>query len=369
MPRGHSPASDAGIVVEVLRREEQLEAIEPEWAALAERVGSRAFTRPFWAIPWWHHLGRGRLLVATARESGRLVALAPLYVRRLAGLEEVRFLGHGLGAVSELVVEVGHEAAARQLWRTVLHGRYAQLLEYDERGAGLIELRSVSGANVRVSPRDLCPVVRVKESFDSYWSGRDRELARILRRADRSLAGREYRMELITEPHRLREALPQVVAVHDAADRRHEREHLLAGGWVAFTKALLARAAEVDALRLFIGRVDGRAISFAVTFRETAGLAMWLNRFDPEFKDLAPGHRLLGAMVRHVFDEGLDRLDLLIGDSRYKRLWADEHYETLTVDAASSRARLAIGQRALGTVHRMAHRGAREGRRPVATSS
>ena len=50
--------------------------------------------------------------------------------------------------------------------------------------------------------------------------------------------------------------------------------------------------------------------------------------------DVAPGHlSLLQEMVHHACDNQLEYIDLLIGDFRYKRLWADESYRTLDVIA------------------------------------
>ncbi len=41
--------------------------IAPEWEALADTVGAGPLARPSYALSWWRHLGRGRLLVATVR--------------------------------------------------------------------------------------------------------------------------------------------------------------------------------------------------------------------------------------------------------------------------------------------------------------
>ncbi len=91
----HDPAEAADLVA--------------EWDELAEACGTGPLSRPRYALGWWRTLGRGRLLLATARVDGRLVVLAPLHERRAWPVRRVRWLGHGLGTVAEMLVLPGHE--------------------------------------------------------------------------------------------------------------------------------------------------------------------------------------------------------------------------------------------------------------------
>jgi GNAT superfamily N-acetyltransferase len=90
------------VALETLVDPAQVEAIAPEWEALAAKGGEGAFFRsPTWLLPWFRHFAppmEAELVILTAREEGVLVGLAPLYERtaRLTGgvkVREIRLLG------------------------------------------------------------------------------------------------------------------------------------------------------------------------------------------------------------------------------------------------------------------------------------
>jgi CelD/BcsL family acetyltransferase involved in cellulose biosynthesis len=339
------------MTIRTLTSAEQLLGAREAWYELAAQRRSRAFTHPFWCIPWYLRLCKGRPFVITVTEGGALVALAPFFERPFPGLGLVRFLGHGLGAVSAPLVAIGREEVLCEIWSAALSGRrFLDLMEYDSTGSGVQALLSLDGRQHSVVKRDVCPVIRLGRSFESWLDGSDKELRRILRRAERALgaSGAEYRVEVVTELDRLRSVLPEIVAVHDAAEAANPRQHLLADPWAAFTRDMFRAAADVGRLRLFVGRVDGRAVSFMVMLLGAGTMAMWLNRFDPAFAWISPGHLTLRAVVEHAIAEGLDEVDLLLGAPRYKRLWCKESYDTLTVHAASSSAAFRMGRMMLG---------------------
>ena len=341
--------------MEVVRDANRLSALGPAWAELADAAGARAFARPAWCRAWWEALGRGELAVVTVRSGTDLVALAPFHVRRRAPMYPVRFLGHGLGAVSAPVVEPGATDAAARLWDAVLgRRRVLDLIEFDERTESLTTLQDGPWA-VRIEPRDICPVIRLSSDFDGYLASRSSDLRRILRRAHRRLEGRrvEHTVEVASDPDAVARLLPDVVRITDAAEAAKPRQHLFEGRWAGFTRTLLSSAAAVGDVHLFVGRVGGEPSAYAVLLRDGGGLAMWLNRHDPAFADVAPGHLLLHEMVRHGCGHGVTHLDLLIGDDRYKRLWANDRYQTLTVTAALGRRELALAERQAAAVERI----------------
>jgi CelD/BcsL family acetyltransferase involved in cellulose biosynthesis len=137
--------------------------------------------------------------------------------------------------------------------------------------------------------------------------------------------------------------LPAVTRTFDAAERNNPRQHLLGPQWGPFTKAMLTAAARADALRLFVGWVDDRVASFIVALRDEHQLALWLNRFDPEFADIGPGHLMLKTMVEYGFDHDVERIDFLLGDFRYKRSWCTDSIDTVTVTGAQRRSTVLTG--------------------------
>ena len=326
---------------------DELGALRAQWDELADAAGATIAARPFWCLPWWRALGRGGLLVAVAERGEELLALAPLHERSLFGARVVRFLGHGVGAVSELLVRAEEEDAAAAVWREVLRprGRSLQLVGYRDGAAGLASLRR-EAAVVRAAVDDRCPVVELEGGLVTFLAGRRKRLRATLRRADERLAeeGIEHRVEVVSDPDGLEQALGEMRRVHDAADAGRRRQHLLAPPYDGFTVEMLRGASRAGRLRLFLGRLDGTVVSYDAAFVSGTRLETWLGRFDPSYRDYAPGHLSLRAMVAQGFDEGLAALDLGLGDDVYKRHWSQEGYATLVVEAAGSRPALALGR-------------------------
>ena len=339
------------VKLRVLTSGDELASLRQGWDELNEAAGARPFTGWSWCSTWWRHLGRGRLNVVVCEESGVPVALAPLHERWRLGLRLTRFLGHGLGSVSEVVVAPGHEDAGMRIWKHLLSSpnRFLELLEYDAHHAGLVNI-ALASASTQVEVRDRCPVIALKGSWDEYLKSRSKSLRRALRVGEQRLAdeGSEHRTEVVTTPERLEAVLPEVKSVYDLAERAAPRQHFLAGPLAGFTRQLLGLAAEEDRLRLFVSRVDGKPVSFDMAFAAGRRLSVWVGRFDPAFAQLSPGHLSQRAIMERAFEEGHDEVDLLLGDHAYKRRWSTGEYETLSVYAASTGLGLGAGRALLG---------------------
>jgi CelD/BcsL family acetyltransferase involved in cellulose biosynthesis len=343
--------------VRVLTSLEELEQSRHSWDELADAAGARQFTRWSWCSPLWRHLGRGRLCVIVCEEDGLLVSLAPLHERQLMGLRFTRFLGHGFGTVSEILVAPGHDRAAAYVWDHLLASpnRFVELLEYEAGRGGLAALAMRGDALTRVRGRDRCPVIELSGSADDYLRSRPKSLRRALRVAEQRLAeaGTKHHTEVVTTPERLDAVLPEVVSVYDLAEQATPRQHFLAGPLAAFTRELLHRSAEEARLRLFLSRVDGVPVSFDIAFAAECRLSVWVGRFHPGFAHVSPGHLSQRAIVQRAGCEGLTEIDLLLGDHAYKRRWSTSEYETLEVTAAPSTMSLWAG-RAILSMREMA---------------
>lgn len=335
------------IDVRVLRTLDDLEGVRPAWQALADAVGAGLFVRPAWCEPWWRHQGKGELHVVVATDGPDLVGLAPFHRRSVGPLRVLRFLGHGLGPISGLLLAPGREPeAARAIWREVLRDRRAFLELLDHRAdlPGLDELRAEAG-RVVVEDREVCPVIDPGDDVAAYLAGRSKNLRRTLRKGDEALAeaGGPLVMELATPTD---EVVDEVARLYAAAERENPRLDVFDARHGPFTRELLAAAERDGRLRLFVGRVDGRAATVDLGFRTGDAVGLWAGRYDPADRAWSPGHLALREIVRLSAAEGAS-VDLLLGDAQYKRMWATGEYGTSTVTAAASPLVHAAGVRIL----------------------
>ncbi len=343
--------------IEVLRTVEQVDRIEDEWDALARRCGGAPFTLPAVAMAWWHRRGQGRLRVVTVRDAdGALRALAPLHERRLGPGTAVRWLGTGLGAVGEVVAAPGDETAAHAVWTTVRpHRDVLDLHTCRADGTGLRDLTAATGLRVRATPTERCPVIDLSaiEGPAAHIEGR-RYLRKKLNRYDRIVeaAGLPFGIEVVADADRLTAVVPELDAVHDAAEAARPRQHLLAAPWRAFTLDAMERAARRGQLAVFLARQGDRPVAFDICFRVGSRLGNWLGRFDPVAAEISPGHLLLRRELEWCADQGITTFDLLVGEDEYKMRWATGTYETAHLVGGTPLA-LAVGHRALDARDRL----------------
>ena len=320
-----------------------LQAVAGEWGALCDAAPAGPFGIPAVALAWWDHLGRGRPLVVTARDAaGRLVGLAPLHERRLAGLDVVRWLGFGLGAVGEVLTAPGVDDVSVAIWQHLSGSprRVLQLIEYRHGGQGLDALRRSAAWQVGAELRDACPVVDACGHADvaAFLAEPGRRklrqnLARYDRQADRD------EVALTVGVHTTAEAIEGVVGdltvIHDTAEEAHPRLHFLAEPWRPFTIDALRRCAAEGRVAAFIVRLGGRPVGLHVVLTTGSTAYAWLARYDPSASAYAPGHIMLRAVVGWAIERGFPTLDLQLGDDPYKLRWSSSTYDTVGVLAAA----------------------------------
>lgn len=330
----HAPTP--GPVVEVVDDLDDATALAAEWESLADRCGAGPLMRPQHALTWWKHLGRGRLLVVCVRQAGRLVALAPLHERPLGPLRVVRWLGHGLGTVAEVLVEPGQEAQAALVWEELAGARRVwELVECRDGAAGLPAAGGRRGSRrTTVRERDLCPTADLSAGLEGLVrrTGK-KKLREKLKRCDRILArtGSTYRTDVATDPAELAAQLPDLRAVVDAAEADRSRLHLLRPPYEGYVLEYLRDGVATGRAVSLVGYVDDQPATAQVWLRQGETLSLWIARFDPRFSELSPGHLLYRDTYAWAESAGVTRIDLLLGDSQTKRLWTTDSYATLEV--------------------------------------
>lgn len=341
-PDGAAPLVRAQLTVQVVDSAVDAEALVPEWRELAAVAGTTPFTGPDYGLTWWRHRGRGRLHLVTVRSAGRLVALAPLHVRPIAGLRVVRFLGHGLGTVAELLVRPGYGAAATAVWAHLATDRriLLELVEYRDDGAGLAELRRSAYLHTSATLRDVCPVIELDgvaaagDLLDRLH--RRHPMRRSVERGERRMAesDRTLSVDVAEDVDALRALLPAVTEIFDEAETHRPRLHLLRPPWQAFLVELLETLTARRQATLFLARIDGAPAGFEITVDDDTTVHHWLSRFRPAAAEFSVGHLLMRSIVDRAIASGRRRCDLLIGDGPHKLPWAGASYDTLTVHAA-----------------------------------
>jgi CelD/BcsL family acetyltransferase involved in cellulose biosynthesis len=328
------------MTVRVLRSDSELRDVIEPWTALADAAGARHNMQPFWCLPWWSHVESGELHVVVVESDGHLTALAPLYRKRRAGVDTLRFIGAMILGVSEVLVSPDHPEAGDELWeyllglpRCVLDLRQQRL-----RSPGIEALRRNERSPWRAELGPASPGVAISGSWDDYWTGRRTKFKSDLQRRER-VAEREnmaVRVEVAREMSDVEKRLSDVTQIYDRVDPAQLMLHFFAGVYRPFILDMFRGAAALDRLGLFVLYLGDQPAATMFTIDNGVTMGSGGNRFDPAFGRISPGLLLWRHVFELAFSTSCTEFDLGPLDSAYKREWSTQAYDTVDISACSS---------------------------------
>ncbi len=310
---------------------EKLEALRSEWHGLwSDASAATPFSSPDWLIPWWRHLGQGRLSVLALRDGDRLIAVMPCAERQSA-LPRWALLGEGHSDYLDGTFADGFEQPALETvldWLARAGYNRFDITDLNER-SGLLNAPCPAGWQTEKSLHNVCPVVTLPATQTDlnvmlpahqlrnirYYFARARQLG-------------EVRFECATEEtfaslfraffllHRARWTERGETGV--LADAKLEQFHLEA-----------ARAfVERKILRLYVLYINEGIAGAIYTFTHRRRAYCYLAGFDPEYKSISPGTLLIAHTIETALAEGCEAVDFLRGNEPYKYFWGAKDHPT-----------------------------------------
>jgi CelD/BcsL family acetyltransferase involved in cellulose biosynthesis len=313
----------------VVRDEENVRSLAPEWDELTVRAG-RALMTPAWLLAWWGHAAPAgaQLRVITVRDGAELVGVAPLWCKPSRGrTTRYAFLGSGTSLRGQPVARPGAEDDVAG----ALAGAFSALdpaagmVMFDGAPAAWPERLSASWGAWRACRFTVpAPYVDLEApAFDDWWQGKSRNFRQQVGRNIRALqqAGAVFRFSQTQE---------EVARDLKAFAELHYGRWKGKGGSGVLTP-------EVEAMLLDAGRgmlagrrlrvwcidVDGRSISVSVFVAAGPKIVYWLGGFDEAWQRVQPGLTGLVTALEAVWADGYRIMDLGGGAQPYKYRIAD----------------------------------------------
>ncbi len=330
-----TPPADASLRIERVALD-GLDALSPEWDALADRIAAPPWLRPGWVAAWWRAFGRGSLTLLCARRGDTLAGVLPV-VRRRGGWLASPTNWH----TPEFGMAADGPPARRALADAVLASGapVTAIALLAPGGTGLAELLDAARASRRR--------VIVREQMRSPWID--------LRAWEPGLPVPRRRRGWLKDLRRCRRKLEATGSVHHEVAEgaqavrvlREECLELEAAGWKGRrgsaivsdprTRAFYGEVAEWSArrgaLRVTLLRHGRRLIAFHLGIEDAGSLRLLKGAFAEDMRQHSPGRLLLFETIAWARERGLSRVDLLGGDEPYKRPLADARDERLLVQA------------------------------------
>jgi CelD/BcsL family acetyltransferase involved in cellulose biosynthesis len=323
---------------EVITELSKLDPLQAEWDELA--VASQLpLMSPACVMAWWRHLAppAAEPRMVAVRDDGTLVGLAPFYVDLAGrgGRLGLRLPGIELAAGLAPLAAPGHrQAVAGALAEALADSSLCPDLVALE-GMPLVAdwartLREAWPGRRRPASRRYqvsgCPTVSLQEtSFDAWLSAKSSSFRREMRRARRQFtaAGGTTRSSTLDT---LRSDIDVFVRLHGS--RWEDRGGSSFVGLGARLPAVLNDIGQTllnqeGRFRLRLLEVEGEPIS-AQLFLAAGPRVLYVNAgWDDRFANLKPSAVGLLAVIEDAFERGEDRVDLGLGEQRYKLRFAD----------------------------------------------
>jgi CelD/BcsL family acetyltransferase involved in cellulose biosynthesis len=315
--------------VETITHSERLAALAPHWSDLWERCPEATpFQAPEWLLPWWEHLGRGRLCTLAVWRADRLVGLAPLFVERYfhLPLRRLALLGTGNTDYLDVLLDPTESAVALPALQSAIQAAPVRwdFCDLQQLRAETALLASGVPPSLRgvVREQEVCPVLTLPAVEDPLAVALPTKLRSNLRYYQRRLK-REGGTFTLAAPNAVEDALDALFQLHGARWRKRKLPGVFTSSRVRrFHHEVARRFAGRGWLQLHTLTLSGqvRAVLYCFLCRDRA--YYYAGGFDPALARLSPGTVLTGRAVQSAADEGAREFDFLRGDEPYKYTWA-----------------------------------------------
>jgi len=338
---------------------EAFQSAKPLWDALLASCPHRTpFLTHEWMANWWKHFGKGKeLLLLVVYEGARPVLIAPLMKYR--GLLHGRRLPFPVTLVetianyhsnrTDFIFEQFRPEYFRIVWDHLLRKERWHLLRFypiPEDSPTVASLRcSIEGEGVRAifTHSQTSPFVPLSDR-EALRPLVPKNVSRVLRKAARE--GREFTLEVITDPARLTAAVPEVLEISGrgwaaAHGTAISSTPILRG----FYQDLARSAAERGWLCLSLLKLDGKAIAYEYNLLYEKTVYALKCAFDSAYGSWSPGKVLTYLVLSDVLGSGrgVQEYDALGDTDPYKLIWGSQtrrHLKTHVYRPGSPYARI-----------------------------
>ncbi|MGQ9506126.1 MAG: GNAT family N-acetyltransferase [Thermogutta sp.] len=330
-------------VVEI-RALDQLVGYQLAWRKLWTETPAASFFQSYeWFETYWRHFGDNQILrVLAVYSDGEIIGLLPLVVRtETTRLGPVRVLTYPLDEWGSFFGPVGKNPTA-----TLLAG--LRHVRESHRDWDILDLRWVDkegldrtrtptvmrqvGLHPQEQPWMPSAIVKMEESWESYWASRTSKFRNNVRRAEKRLSAWR-RVEFLR--YRPRGGFTDDDPRWDLYEICHE---LSLRGWQArdtkgktlahadvadFLRDVHHRAAHLGCMEMNILAVDGQPIAFAYNYVCDGRVFGLRTAYDPAWAEANPGTYLRYRMIRDSFERGDSEFNLGPGYLESKKSWAN----------------------------------------------
>ncbi|MBI5823859.1 MAG: GNAT family N-acetyltransferase [Chloroflexi bacterium] len=303
-----------------------------EWNdLLKDSVSDTPFLRHEYQRGWWEHRGGGewqnaQLILVTAREDGRLIGIAPLFIAEYETKPALLLIGSiEISDYLDLIVRMDDHSRFLTGLLDFLASSFADSwssldwYNLPDSSPTLAALKAESESRGWTHLEEIyrpTPRIALNGDFDEYLSRVEKkqrhEIRRKLRRAIESERGVRWFISDMSDPE------AEIDAFLTLMEQDSNKAGFLREPMRTQMREVIRTAHENGWLWLAFLEADGQRIAAALNF--DYGNKLWgynagVNR---EFMDLSPGWVLLAHILQWCCENGRTEFDFMRGDEEYK---------------------------------------------------
>jgi CelD/BcsL family acetyltransferase involved in cellulose biosynthesis len=308
--------------------------MEAEWNdLLLESVTHVPFLRHEYLKTWWQTRGGGEwpaeasLAIVTARQNGRLVGVAPLFLADNHQGQPVLLL---LGSIEisdylDLIVRPpdldGFVSELLAFLQSSVPGWTAldlnNLLDDSPTLAALSQSAAASGWGFEQDILQQAPYIQLPGSWETYLAGIDKKQRHEIRRKMRRLedSGLEFRLRFADDLARVEADADAFMALM-AQDP--EKAAFLTPPMRTAMRIITRCALEKGCLQLVFLEIDGENAAAYLNFDYLDRVWIYNSGLDRRFLEYSPGWVLLAYLLQWATEQGRKEFDFMRGNEDYK---------------------------------------------------
>jgi CelD/BcsL family acetyltransferase involved in cellulose biosynthesis len=334
-----------GLRIERLASAADIEAISGEWEALSARTSPWSpFATPTWNMLWWKHycnrqmLGSREFFVHVVRgESGRLIGVAPLLLRRIpviGGLElrAVEFFGTdpSITEIRGVVCELADQPAVLEALRDHFRVAAAEWDLFRWQGIRAKAMRTFNGSAPALTSEEILPdyVLPLPRTFHNLLAGVSSNMRKNVRKAyqllDRDGHAFNFRAAGAVDGHN--GALESFFRLHSARAEVSEMSFKHADRFADtvnrdFIREFVGAMALQGRLRIFELEIAGEIVASRLAFLEGRELYLYYSGYDPAWRQYSVMTTLMAEIMRWAISHKLGVVNLSTSRDLSKLRW------------------------------------------------
>ncbi len=309
------------------------EDLQTEWNdLLAQSVTHVPFLRHEYLSAWWKHLGGGEwknveLSIVTARENGKLIGIAPLFLAQYQNRQALLLVGSI--EISDYLDLIARPADIERFTAGLLpYLTSSALPAWDALDLYNILDSSPTLPALEKAAQSLgwkycseqlkhCPYIPLPGDFETYLAGIDKkqrhEIRRKMRRVDENAA--ICRWYFSEDPKTISADIDSFLTLM-AMD--HDKAQFLTPPMRKLMNEIVQCAFDNGCLKLAFLEIEGKKAAVYLNFDYLDRVWVYNSGLDWSFNEYSPGWVLLGYLLRWANENHRSEFDFMRGDEEYK---------------------------------------------------